>query len=63
MSCVSRLDVYDDYMVTYCPSCGERIEVDEDDCIDTLESGNKEYELWCPNDYCGCHFYSSEDYD
>lgn len=62
MSNVSNLIVNEDYMVTYCPACGERIEVDESDFYATLPSGNEEYELYCPNDYCQCHFYVSVDY-
>ena len=62
MSCVSWLDVEKDYMVTWCPCCGERIEVDEDDFSDTLPSGNNEYELYCPNEDCQCHFYASVEY-
>ena len=62
MSCVSTLDIYDDYMVTYCPGCGERIEVDDFDFCATLDDGTKEYELWCPNEDCQCHFYCNVNY-
>ena len=49
-------------MVTYCPACGERIEVYEDDKCDTLSDGTDEYELWCTNEDCQCHFYANVNY-
>ena len=62
MSSVSNLYKDDGYMVTWCPCCGERIEVDDADCNATLDDGTKEYELWCPNEWCQCHFYANENY-
>ena len=49
-------------MVTYCPACGERIEVYEDDKYDTLPDGTDEYEIWCTNEDCQCHFYANVNY-
>ena len=63
MSSVSKLYVNGDDMATYCPACGERIEVDESDFNETLPSGNKEYFLVCPNEDCSCGFYASIDYE
>ena len=60
MSSVSNLYKDDGYMVTWCPSCGERIEVDDTDYNATLDDGTKEYELWCEE--CQCHFYANENY-
>ena len=62
MSCTSELYVEKDYMVTWCPGCGERIEVDEEDRCATLEDGTGEYELWCLNEWCQCHFYANVNY-
>lgn len=62
MSCTSWLDQEDGYMVTWCPGCGERIEVDDDDQCDVLDDGTIEYELWCPNEDCQCHFYANVNY-
>ena len=62
MSCTANLDKEKGYMVTWCPGCGERIEVDEGDYNATLEDGTDEYELYCPNEWCQCHFYANENY-
>lgn len=62
MSCTSCLNAYDDYMVTYCPACGERMELDEFYEFDTLDDGTKEYYLECPNEDCQCRFYANENY-
>lgn len=62
MSCTSCLHIEDCYMVTWCPGCGRRIEVDEDDKCATLDDGTSEYELWCPEEDCGCHFYVNVNY-
>ena len=63
MSCTSNLFKSDNgYMVTYCPACGERIEVYEDDKYDTLPDGTDEYEIWCTNEDCQCHFYANVNY-
>ena len=62
MSNVSHLDIEDGYMVTWCLSCGERIEVDDFDYNATLDDGTKEYELYCPNEECECHFYANVNY-
>lgn len=45
----------------YCPACGERVWVDDDDEYDVLPSGNKEYFTYCGE--CGQGFYVSVDYD
>lgn len=62
MSCVSCLHIHDDYMVTYCPGCGERIEVDDFDEYEVLEDGTREYYLECHNEDCGCTFYANVNY-
>ena len=62
MSNISTLFEYDDYKVTYCPACGERIEVDESDEPERLDDETDEYELWCPNEDCRCHFYANVNY-
>ena len=43
------------------PSCGECVDVWEDDFWQILDSGNPEYCADCPE--CGQSFYVSEDYD
>ena len=63
MSCTSNLyESNDGYLVTRCPACGERIEVEEDDKCGILPDGTDEYELRCPNEDCGCCFYANENY-
>ena len=44
----------------WCPSCGECVDVSEDDFNQILDGGSKEYYVTCPN--CGQSFYVSEDY-
>ena len=61
MSLVSRLWWENDDMKCWCPSCGECVDVWEDDFLQTLDSGNPEYCVDCPE--CGQSFYVSEDYD
>ena len=63
MSNSSTLYINDDgEMITYCPVCGEYIEVDEVDYHATLEDGTKEYYLECLEEDCGCTFYCNVNY-
>lgn len=45
----------------WCPACGEKVYIDESDYNATLDDGNKEYFLYCPE--CGQGFYASKSYD
>lgn len=62
MSNVSTLFNENDYMVTFCPTCGERIGVYEEDYYATLDDGTKEYYLECDNEDCLCTFYANVNY-
>ena len=48
-------------MCCWCPSCGEKVYIDESDYNATLDDGNKEYFLYCPE--CGQGFYASKSYN
>lgn len=61
MSLVSGLRGEPGDMWAYCPACGERVWVDDDEEYDVLSSGNKEYFTYCGT--CGQGFYVSKDYD
>ena len=50
-----------DGMCCWCPSCGEKVYIDESDYNATLDDGNKEYFLYCPE--CGQGFYASKSYN
>lgn len=61
MSCTSNLvKIDDDLMITWCPGCGEKMWVYNDDYNATLDDGTDEYELWCED--CLCHFYTNVNY-
>ena len=47
-------------MHCWCPACGAYCDVWEEDEYDTLENGDVEYWLHCPE--CGQGFYASESY-
>jgi len=64
MSMVTRQwEDYDGEMCCWCPTCGRKIFIDEDDYYQTLDDGNKEYFLYCPDPDCGQGFYASKSYD
>ncbi len=58
MSLVSRLNK--DTMECWCPACGERVEVNEDEFCQVLPDGDKEYYVYCSE--CGQTFYAAESY-
>lgn len=60
MSLVANLKVENNgEMWAWCPACGKQIEVWEDEYYQTLDDGNKEYDVTCS---CGESFYASESY-
>jgi len=54
---------YDDEgdMCCWCPACGEKVYIDEDDECGKLDDGNTEYFIYCPE--CGQGFYASKSYN
>ena len=50
-----------DMMCCWCPSCGEKVYIDDSDEYAVLDDGNKEYFLYCTE--CGQGFYASKSYD
>ena len=61
MSLVSRLWWENEDMKCWCPSCGECVDVWDEDFWQMLDDGNPEYEVVCPE--CGQSFYVSENYN
>lgn len=62
MSMVANLwHDYDGDMCCWCPACGEKVDIDEDDECGKLDDGNKEYFVYCPD--CGQGFYASKSYN
>jgi len=59
MSMVAGLNKED--MTCRCPSCGEIVEVYEDDLDSIMDDGRPEYWINCP--HCHQGFYVSEDYN
>jgi Zn finger protein HypA/HybF involved in hydrogenase expression len=58
---VSRLWFEYEDMKCWCPSCGECIDIFEEDFWENLPSGKSEYCVSCPE--CGQSFYVAEEYD
>ena len=54
---------YDDEgdMCCWCPACGEKAYIYEEDECGKLDDGNKEYFVYCPD--CGQGFYASKSYN
>ena len=47
-------------MECWCPACGERVKVYEDEFYQILPDGDKEYYVYCSE--CGQTFYAAESY-
>lgn len=47
-------------MECWCPACGERVSVEDDDFHQIMDNGDKEYYVECIK--CGQSFYAAESY-